>query len=409
MPTWFTKSVLYLIGFSRGLYLHLPILTLYLLEQKVTATMIVFSAMFYSVGQFLFEVPTGYFADRYGQKTSMILGQLIEAAGIILLITNPTAFGVSLSYLLGGVAAAFLSGSEEALIYENTKEQGQSHTKVYGRFMSATTIGMMVATTLGGLLYSLRGLEIAVLLLVCTFAGLLLATGLTFFLHEAKSTKEGRIEGSGYWKSVQQGFQFIWKEPLLRTVMCVSMLIITGEWFLYNVYQPIFESASVPPVWFGLSVSLGMIGNAVVMSQIWRIEKFLVLEYILFATSIVLVLGYGLVALVPSAVWAVVGVILILTFAETYRPVLSDYLNDRIPTARRATILSSISFTQRIASTVLRLLLTGAIVLWGFEGSVLVQGGYLLVGSFLSLYLLKRCGCTHRIRSTAEIIIPETR
>jgi MFS family permease len=405
----FTKSVLYLIGFSRGLYLHLPILTLYLLERSVTPTMIVFSAMFYSVGLFLFEVPTGYFADRYGQKLSMVIGQLLEAAGIVLLITHPTPIGVSLSYLFGGIAYAFLSGSEEALIYENTKEQGQSHSKVYGRFMSATTIGMTVATTFGGFFYALQGLSVSVLLLSGTFFAILLAAFLTLFLSEAKATKEARIKGSNYWQIVLEGFHYIWQEPLLRSTMFVSMLIITGEWFLYNVYQPIFESASVPPMWFGLSISLGMIGNAIVMSQIWRIEKWLVLEYILFGSSILLVVGYGLIALVPTALWAVLGVILVLTFAETYRPVLSDYLNDRIPTARRATILSSISFTQRIASTALRLLLTGAIVLWGFEGSVLVQGGYLLIGSFVSLYLLKHCGCTHRIRSAAETILPEMR
>ena len=391
------------------MYLHLPILTLYLLERDVTATMIVFSAMFYSIGQFVFEVPTGYFADRYGQKTSMILGQLIEALGIVFLIVQPNAIGVSLSYLFGGIGQAFLSGSEEALIYENTKEQGLSHSKVYGRFMSATTIGMVVATGLGGFFYAFRGLSIAIPLLIGTFCCILLAAGLIFFLHEARATKEARVDGSGYWKSVRVGFHFIWQEPLLRTVMFVSMFILTGEWFLYNVYQPLFETAHVPPVWFGLAISLGMIGNAVVMSQVWRLEKYLVLEYLLFGASVLLVAGYALVAFVPTAVWAVVGVILVLTFAETYRPVLSDYLNDRIPTAQRATILSSISFAQRIASTILRLLLTGAIVLWGFEGSVMVQGGYLLAGSLLSLYLLKRCGCTHRIHSTAQTLIPETR
>src|SRR3989338_2962853 len=105
----------YLIGFLRGLYIYLPIFTLYLVNHGIGLDMVIFSQMFYSVGQFVAEVPTGLLADKFGQRLSVVIGYFIEACGLAVVIFFPTAIGVCVCYALGGLAAAFLSGSEEAL------------------------------------------------------------------------------------------------------------------------------------------------------------------------------------------------------------------------------------------------------------------------------------------------------
>lgn len=401
---------LYFISFLRGMYLHLPIYTVYLLHQGVSASMIVFAAMFYSVGQFVFEVPTGIFADRYGQKISMIIGYVLEAIGLGVILVEPTAIGLSLSYALGGIAAAFLSGSEEALCYENTKALKVSHAKVYGRFMSAQVIGMIFANLVGGIAFAVFGIAASIPLIAGTTFFLLMSAMLTLFLHEAREiNKAVQAQESGYWQAIVSGFQFIRSEKLLKTITIVSMLIISGEWFLYNVYQPLFKNVGVPSIWFGLSLSLGMLLNAIVMSNIWRLEKKLKLEVILVGTTLLLAFGYAILALIPFPVASIISVIGILGFVEVYRPVLSDYLNERIPTGERVTILSSISFAQRIASALLRLILTLAVAFGGFNASVLTSSVYLLIGAAVSWWLLKHCGCTHRIKSRCEVMMPEVR
>lgn len=409
MQTKRLTAVFYSIGFSKGLYLHLPLMTVFLLQEGISASMIVFAGLFYSLGQLLFEVPTGYLADKFGQKLSMISGFIVEGIGLLLLVVMPTSAGLMLSYLLGGVAGAFLSGSTEALCYENTKEAGTNHMEVFGRFMSASTIGMVVATMLGGLIFTTHGLVAAPWLFAGTGLALLLSALLTMFLKESGSTKVSQSKGINYVDTVKSGFAFIKKEDLLRTTLIISMFILSGEWVLYNVYQPVFEIADVLLVWYGLVLSIGMIINSLVTANVHRLEKHWKLEEILVAITTVIAVSYIGFALIPHPVIAVFSVAIILGLAEGYRPVLSDYLNERIPNEQRVTILSTISIAQRFASMTMRLILTVMVLLGGFVASVLAQGIYLVVGAMLTWYLLKRCGCAHRISTHTPLLIDEVR
>ncbi|NQV89385.1 MAG: MFS transporter [Parcubacteria group bacterium] len=409
MQTKQLTNLFYGIGFTKGMYLHLPLMTLFLLQQGVTASFIVLAGLFYSLGQFLFEVPTGYLADRYGQKRSMIAGFIVEGVGLFAIVVSPTVWGLVASYFLGGIAGAFLSGSEEALCYENTVEAKTNHIEIYGRFLSANTIGMVVASLFGGLAFSFYGLSAAPYLFISTGVALFVAALMTTFLREAKTTKLTKQHGSQYLTVVKEGFAFVAKEDLLRTTLIISMLIMSGEWVLYNVYQPVFEISKVPAIWFGLVLSIGMMVNALVTANVYRLEKYWKLETILVSVTGLTAVAYLLFALVPHPVVAVVTVAVILGFAEAYRPVLSDYLNERIPSDKRVTILSTISLAQRFSAMLMRLVLTAAVLLGGFVASVLAQGVYLVIGSVLAWWLLKRCGCTHRIKSRSPILIEEVR
>lgn len=409
MQTKLLTRIFYLIGFTKGLYIHLPLMTVFLLEQGVQPTMIVLAGLFWSLGQVLFEVPTGYLADRFGQKLSMMSGFLVEGLGLFVIVLWPTAIGLAASYFIGGIAGAFLSGSEEALSYENTKASGQDHVKVYGRFLSATTIGMVVATALGGAIYGSVGLDVAPWLFAATGSMLILSAGLTGLLKDARPTTQAQAQGSAYLASVKDGWAFIRQEDFLRTTLIVSMFVLSGEWVLYNIYQPIFSDLDVPVVWFGLVLSLGMVMNSLVTANVHRFERKLKLQQILVIVSVSIGLAYLVLSLTSSWVLGVLAVILILGFADVYQPVLSDYVNERIPSAQRSTILSTISLSQHLAAITMRLALTAAVLLGSFAVSAMVQGVYLVVGAVLTYWLLTRCGCAHRITSRSPELIAEIR
>jgi MFS family permease len=409
MQTKLLTRIFYLIGFTTGLYIHLPLMTVFLLNQGVDASMIVLAGLFWSLGQVLFEVPTGYLADRFGQKLSMISGFFIEGLGLFVIVLWPSAAGLAISYFVGGIAAAFLSGSEEALCYENTKASGNDHVKIYGRFMSANTIGMVVATAIGGAIYGYVGLGVAPWLFAATGSMLILSALLTGFLKDIHVTRASKVQGSAYMDSVKAGWKFIKEEDFLRTTLVVSMFILSGEWVLYNIYQPIFSDLQVPIVWFGLVLSLGMVLNSLVTANVHRFERKLKLQQILASVSLFIALAYLLLATTEFWIVGVIAVILILGFAEVYRPVLSDYVNERIPSEQRSTILSTISLSQRISAITMRLALTAAVLFGSFAVSAVVQGVYLVVGAVLTYWLLTRCGCAHRIKSRSPELIGEVR
>ena len=63
------------------------------------------------------EVPTGWFADRFGNRRSLILGSLIQVAGMICCWLADGIPGLVLACLLVAVGDAFRSGADQALLY----------------------------------------------------------------------------------------------------------------------------------------------------------------------------------------------------------------------------------------------------------------------------------------------------
>ena len=68
---------------------------------------------------FVLEIPTGVVADKYGRKTSIILGGLFSAISISIFgfINNYWAF--FLAEFIGALGFALLSGADKALIYDS--------------------------------------------------------------------------------------------------------------------------------------------------------------------------------------------------------------------------------------------------------------------------------------------------
>jgi MFS family permease len=78
------------------------------------------------IATLLLEVPTGSFADVYGKKRSVVAGSLVNLAGLGFLAFGGTFAAFMLGLVLLGIARAFRSGAESALLYELLDACGRS-------------------------------------------------------------------------------------------------------------------------------------------------------------------------------------------------------------------------------------------------------------------------------------------
>lgn len=81
----------------------------------------------YYIAMFVAEVPTGVVADRFGWRRMLVLGPLLLALGFALLIVWPTYAGFVTGEALLGLGHAVLSGPPAALLYESLRAHGQQH------------------------------------------------------------------------------------------------------------------------------------------------------------------------------------------------------------------------------------------------------------------------------------------
>lgn len=68
------------------------------------------------IGKVVFEIPTGYIADVYGNKISMILALIVRLIAYILLYTIPTFVGIIVAFILLSVSYTLTTGCYDSLL-----------------------------------------------------------------------------------------------------------------------------------------------------------------------------------------------------------------------------------------------------------------------------------------------------
>ena len=71
------------------------------------------------------EVPTGWFADRFGSRRSLILGSLLQVAGMICCWLANGVAGLLGACLLVALADALRSGADHSLLYRSCAALGR--------------------------------------------------------------------------------------------------------------------------------------------------------------------------------------------------------------------------------------------------------------------------------------------
>ena len=130
-----------------GLYL------LWWVQEKQLSPALVAATM--AAGDFLvmaLEVPTGWFADRFGYRRSLILGSLLQVAGMICCWLAEGVPGLIVACLLVAVADAFRSGADQALLYRScvALDRESEFQRIEARSRSVQVIALAGLIVAGG-------------------------------------------------------------------------------------------------------------------------------------------------------------------------------------------------------------------------------------------------------------------
>lgn len=108
----------------------------------------------YSAMLLIFEIPSGYFADIFGRKKSLIIGSLFGVIGITIFIFSSTFIEFLIGEIILGIGGSFISGAEESVIYETLlqQQQEQHYKKVQGNIFLAGRIGSIISNVSGAFL-----------------------------------------------------------------------------------------------------------------------------------------------------------------------------------------------------------------------------------------------------------------
>lgn len=323
-----------------------PIFALFLLAKGLHVEQILSLTSVALVSTMIFEIPTGVFADAYGRKWSMVIGALITVIAWIAWLFVDSFLGFAALYVLFGLANAFWSGADQALIYDELKSIGREHDaqKVFSRYSGILAGAFALAALVGGIIAYTHTLALFYLLFKMTLATSIAGFLVTLTIREPQHTSKGEEAIHAPQTMLRKfgaGIRLLKKNKKLLTITIFSVL--TLSFALMDLYQLYFMRANVPPHWYGFALSLSALLVAIAKWNAHKLERWLGIEASMAVVTLVLVLLLIAIAFFVTPLAAVALFLLTDTFGNIREPIITDYLNRHIDDKNRATALSTIS------------------------------------------------------------------
>lgn len=370
--------LLYAYWFLRDFQLWIPVWIVFLtLERGFSLTQVTTAEGLFLIGVLLLEVPTGAIADRYGRSVSMALGAVVLGASI-LIFAFTTSFAILLaSFLLWSVASALMSGADMALLYDTLKAAGREaqYEKLAGRGMAFSWSGVVLATVLGGPFAAVFDTQMTMFLGAATC----LATGaVAMTIWEPPHIDEG--EKQPYFRSIGAAFGEAWRAVDVRIVIMLAGTAFAALEAVHYLIQPYVVDRDIKVgVMFSLlqaPILLAGLGGALLAGRVSSRAgaKALLLGPLFGAVC------YAVLAASPGLT-AYLALPLVIGVSSCVEPIATGYINRRIGSERRATVLSISSMMRSLVMAALAPGLGYTTDRWGIGEAFVLGGAVTLVAA----------------------------
>ncbi len=375
---------------ARFFMVAMPIFVLYLQDNGLSIKEVFFLQVFFTISMLLFEVPSGYFADRFGRKLSLILGLIF---GLVAYTVYYFAYGIHtllLAEFIVAISGAFLSGANSALLYDTLQEEKQQHSymKYEGRMYSFIMSSEAIAAVLSGVLVAV--LTFRELFLVQAFV-ILLAIPIALTLKEPKVYKTSKP------KSISQIVKFIAHEnKKLLYLNIFGGILGASTWVMVFFAQPVWKGVEMPLMYFGF-VWAG--ANLLVAASSYfahKLDSYFSFRTLFATLAFVPIALYTVLALAVSnsaslSYFVIVGITMLFwLFRGAYNPIIKDYINRETSSDIRATVLSVQSLFNSLIFSALSPFLGWVADLWSFSTAFYVSALTFGVPSIIFFLLLHK-------------------
>jgi MFS family permease len=318
-------------------------------SQRLSASQVgLYFSVLYAT-QLIAEIPTGAFADRFGRRKSALFGALLMPIMPLMLYFGHSFTAYLVAAFLYGISFAFVSGSLDALVYDDRKVSPAIFRKISIYEVTAFQSGLIISAALGGFLYTFNTALPFLFESLAAIASLLLI----FLMKEEKIIQEKVVlQTNKYASYLKDGFRYLFAtKELIFFVAAYLLYAVAITASIEFVNEAAMIQYGIAPEWRGLLISGTKVINLILLNMlIYKLVRGDKAKIVFFSLTTIVVFTLfsipGLVVFLPAYIafnW------LSASRSAFFNPIL----HDRIPTSHRATTMSSLSALVGIGSLAL--------------------------------------------------------
>jgi MFS family permease len=356
--------------------------TLFLLDAGLSNAEAFAANAFFSVGQLVFEIPTGVLADTRGRRFSFLLGAgtLLTSTLLYLLMWQLHAplWGFAIASILLGLGFTFFSGATEAWLVDALGASGftGSLESVFGRAQVVAGGAMLTGSVAGGVIAQLSNLGVPYIVRAAMLGVTLVVAW--WFMHDIGFTPErGVTTGKAIRNVISGAVDGGLRNRPVRWLMLASPLVGGVGFYAFYAFQPyLLELYGDPNAYSIAGLAAAIVAGAQILGG-WLVPR---VRQLFKRRTDALILGgvvnvalLALVGLMPSF-WLAIA--LLSTWALIFAfemPLRQAFINGLIPSEQRATVLSFDSFMGSAGGVVIQPSLGRVADLYGYPASYVVS------------------------------------
>ncbi|MFH1211370.1 MAG: MFS transporter [Candidatus Woesearchaeota archaeon] len=340
----------YVFNFFTEFTIFLPFIVYYFQELGFSLGQIAILQSITAITIFIFEIPSGYIADKIGRKNSLIISAILQLVGVIILFSSKNYLMLIFAHIFNGLAMAFVSGADSAFIYDSLLflKRESEYKRIEGKAKFFGEIAIIISAVLGSLIIAF-GIKQTILLTMIGYTILVFVT-FSFTEPQREIAKKHKInlEIFNLFSIIKKS---LYNKKLLG-LFCYSFIILGISNTIFIMYQPYFRATTLPLYYYGYVFAAFSIFTAITALKAHYIERKIGVYWSLLLMPLFLacaLIGGSLVFM-----WAGFMFFFLRELVRGYIfPVLGDYTNKIVNSSERATVLSMGSMFARLGFVVI--------------------------------------------------------
>ena len=358
--------------------------TLFLLSAGLDNTQAFAANAFFTVGQVLFEVPTGVVADTRGRRFSFLLGAgtLLVSTLLYLVMWQIRAplLGWAIASILLGLGFTFFSGATEAWLVDGLRATGFTGTleSVFARAQIVSGAAMLTGSVLGGLVAQATNLGVPYVLRAAML-GVTLVIAFRF-MHDIGFKPERGASVSAEIRAVVKGsIDGGFRNPPVRWLMIAAPFGFGVGIYAFYALQPYLLQLYGDPNAYGIAgLAAAVIAGAQIVGGIIATRVRRLFRRRTDALILGTVLTFVLLVLVGWTTSFWVALVLVVAWSMVFAiegPLRQAFINGVIPSEQRATVLSFDNLMGSAGGVVAQPALGRVADVYGYGPSYIVAAG----------------------------------